>query len=81
MQSYSTIIGVIELRLGGIGYRTTTARYGIGSSTVTLIMERFKESGLTIDALKAMEEDMQTENNDTVFLYVRRRYKCHNRKE
>lgn len=55
MQSYSTIIGVIELRLGGIGYRTTTARYGIGSSTVTLIMERFKESGLTIDALKAME--------------------------
>ena len=55
MQSYSTIIGVIELRLGGIGYRTTTARYGIGSSTVTLIMKRFKESGLTIDALKAME--------------------------
>ena len=29
MQSYSTIIGVIELRLSGIGYRTTKARYVI----------------------------------------------------
>ena len=47
MQSYSTIIGVIELRLSGIGYRTTKARYGIGNSTVTLIMNRFKETGLT----------------------------------
>jgi transposase len=46
MQSYSTIIGVIELRLSGIGYRTTKARYGIGNSTVTLIMNRFKETGL-----------------------------------
>ena len=55
MQSYSTIIGVIELRQCGIGYRTTTKRYGIGSSTVTLIMTRFQELGLTLDELKAME--------------------------
>ena len=55
MQSYSTIIGVIELRLGSIGYRTTKARYGIGNSTVTLIMNRFKETGFTIDDLKTME--------------------------
>ena len=41
MQSYSTIIGVIELRQGGIGYRTTQKRYGIGNSTITLIMDRF----------------------------------------
>lgn len=54
MQSYSTIIGVIELRLSGIGYRTTKARYGIGNSTVTLIMNRFKETGLTLDDLKTM---------------------------
>ena len=47
MQSYSTIIGVIELRLSGIGYRTTKARYGIGNSTVTLIM--------TLDFLKTLE--------------------------
>ena len=52
MQSYSTIIGVIELRLSGIGYRTTKARYGIGNSTVTLIMNRFKETGLTLMTLK-----------------------------
>lgn len=55
MQSYSTIIGVIELRLGGIGYRTTKARYGIGNSTITLIMKRFKETGFTLDDLKTME--------------------------
>ena len=55
MQSYSTIIGVIELRLSGIGYRTTKARYGIGNSTVTHIMNRFKETGLTLDDLKTME--------------------------
>lgn len=46
MQKYSTIIGVIELRQSGIGYRTTKKRYNIGNSTVTLIMNRFHELGL-----------------------------------
>jgi hypothetical protein len=55
MQSYSTIIGVIELRFSGIGYRATKSRYGIGNSTVTLIMNRFKETGLTLDDLKTMK--------------------------
>ena len=55
MQSYSTIIGVIELRLGSVGYRTTQRRYGIGSSTVTLIMTRFDELGLSLEELKAMD--------------------------
>ena len=55
MQNYTTIIGVIELRQSGIGYRTTQKRYGIGSSTVTLIMNRFKELGYSIDELKAMD--------------------------
>jgi len=54
MQSYSTIIGVIELRLQGIGYLTTQRRFNIGSSTVTLIMNRFKEIGIPLDDLKAM---------------------------
>ena len=54
MQSYSTIIGVIELRQGGIGYRTTQKRYGIGNSTITLIMDRFTKLGLTLEELKAM---------------------------
>ena len=54
MQKYSTIIGVIELRQSGIGYRTTKKRYNIGNSTVTLIMNRFHELGLSLEELKAM---------------------------
>ena len=52
MQNYSTIIGVIELRQQSVGYATTQKRYGIGSSTVTLIMKRFKELGLTLEELR-----------------------------
>lgn len=55
MQSYSTIIGVIELRQNGVGYRTTQKRYDIGSSTVTLIMKRFQDIGLSLDDLKSMD--------------------------
>ena len=45
MQNYTTIIGIIELRLQKIGYETTQKRYGVGSSTVTLVMKRFRELG------------------------------------
>ena len=55
MQSYTTIIGVIELRLQKQSYGIVQKRFGIGSSTVTLIMKRFKEMGLSIDDLKQME--------------------------
>ena len=55
MQKYSTIIGVITLRLDSESYNTVQKRYSIGSSTVTLIMNRFKESGLSLDDLKRME--------------------------
>lgn len=55
MQKYSTIIGVIELRSQKIGYATTQRRYRIGSSTVTLIMKRFREIGETLEELKAMD--------------------------
>lgn len=54
MQSYSTIIGVIGLRQDGIGYRTITKRYNIGNSTVTLIMDRFKQLGLSLEDIKVM---------------------------
>ena len=54
MQKYATIIGVIELRLQKVGYATTQKRYGIGSSTVTLIIKRFRELGLSLEELKAM---------------------------
>ena len=55
MQSYTTIIDVVELRLQKQSYTTVQKRYSIGSSTVTLIMKRFKELGLSLDDLKRME--------------------------
>ena len=55
MQSYTTIIGVVELRLQKQSYTTVQKRYSIGSSTVTLIMKRFKELGLSLDDLKRTE--------------------------
>ena len=54
MQNYSTIIGVIGLRLNSISYEAVQKRYGVGSSTVTLIMKRYRELGLSLDDLKAM---------------------------
>jgi transposase len=55
MQDYSTIIGVIGMRHNNIRYDIVQKRYGIGSSTVTLIMKRFESSGLSLDDLKSME--------------------------
>ncbi len=54
MQTYTTIVGVIELRMQKVGYATTQERYGIGSSTVTLIIKRFKELGIPLEELEAM---------------------------
>ena len=54
MQNYFTIIGVIELRQDGIGYRTISSRYKIGSSVITLIMTRFRELGFTLEQLRIM---------------------------
>ena len=53
MQNYTTIIGIIELRLQKVGYETTQKRYGVGSSTVTLVMKRFRELGVPLEELKA----------------------------
>ena len=52
MQPYTTIVGVIELRLADQSYDVVQKRYHIGSSTVTLIMKRFKQLGLSLDDLK-----------------------------
>ncbi len=54
MQSYSTIIGVIELRQRQISYSTIGKRYRIGNSTITLIMRRFEGVGKSLDELKSM---------------------------
>ncbi|MDO4650622.1 MAG: transposase [Eubacteriales bacterium] len=57
MQDYTTIIGTIEMRQRGISYGDCRARYGIGTSTITLIMNRFKESGKDLDSLKQMSSE------------------------
>jgi len=54
MQDYNTILGVIQMRLVGCSYDIIERRYKIGSSTVTLIMQRFKACGQTYEQLKAM---------------------------
>ena len=54
MQNYSTIIGVIELRQNGCGYRTIRSRYSIGGSAVELILTRYQEIGIPLNELKTM---------------------------
>ena len=54
MHDYTTIIGVIELRLHKISYDNIQKRYRIGRSGISLIMERYRDSGLSLDDLKQM---------------------------
>ncbi len=54
MHDYTTIIGVIELRLHKISYDNVQKRYRIGRSGISLIMERYRDSGLSLDDLKQM---------------------------
>ncbi len=55
MQDYNTIMGVIQMRLNGCSYNAVQSRYHIGSSTVTLIMNRFKESSIPVERLRQMD--------------------------
>lgn len=55
MQDYRTIVGVIDLRTRGHSYREVQARYGIGSGTVTSLMEKYAACGRTLGELRAME--------------------------
>ena len=52
MQNYTTIIGIIDMRQRGISFDDCRSRYGVGCSTITLIMNRFAESGKQCFALK-----------------------------
>ena len=54
MQDYTTIIGVIDMRERGISTNDVRSRYGIGNSTLTLIMSRFRDCGKDINTLKQM---------------------------
>ena len=54
MHDYNTILGVIELRLSKVSYDTIQKRYRIGRSGIALIMNRYKDSGLSLDDLRQM---------------------------
>ena len=54
MQDYNTIIGAIQMRLNKCPTRSVMDRFQIGSSTLNLIMSRYKALELTIDELEAM---------------------------
>ncbi|MEI3338566.1 MAG: hypothetical protein V8R80_00265 [Eubacterium sp.] len=54
MHDYNTILGVIELRLNKVSYDTVQKRYRIGRSGITLIMNRYRDSGLSLDGRKQM---------------------------
>ena len=54
MQDYNTIIGAIQMRLNKCPTRSVMDRFRIGSSTLNLIMSRYKVLELTIDELEAM---------------------------
>jgi len=54
MQNCTTILGIIDMRQRGISYDDCRSRYKVGCNTITLIMNRFKESGKDLDTLKQM---------------------------
>lgn len=55
MQDYTTIIGIIRLREQNVSYRECQSRYRVGNSTITLIMNRYKEIGLPLKELEQMK--------------------------
>lgn len=57
MKDYNTILGIIDMRQRSISYDDCRARYQCGCNAITLIMKRFKESGLDLNTLKQMEPD------------------------
>lgn len=54
MHGYNTILGFIELRLSKVSYDSVQKRYRIGRSGIALIMNRYKDSGLSLDDLRQM---------------------------
>ena len=54
MQNSTTILGIVEMRLWGISYDDCRSRYGVGNSTVNLIMSRYWAKGIPLEVLKQM---------------------------
>lgn len=57
MQSYTVIIGVLEMREKYFSYRDIRSRYGIGQGTVKLIIDRANEIGLPLADIRQMEPE------------------------
>lgn len=57
MQSYTVIIGVLEMRKKHFSYRDIRSRYGIGQGTVKLIIDRANELGLPLVDIRQMEPE------------------------
>ena len=55
MQTYNTIIGVIQMRQNECSIRVIRERYHIGNGTVQLILNRFNASGFSLEQLKTLE--------------------------
>lgn len=54
MQSYNVIVGVVDMKLKGFSYEDIRMRHKVGSSTITLIMNRFYDVEKSIDELKSL---------------------------
>ena len=68
MHNYNTIIGVIGLRNNKVSYPTIRQRYGIGNSGIDLIMNRYKESGLSWEDFLKLEPSQADKDREQVAL-------------
>ena len=73
MHDYNTILGVIELRLSKVSYDSVQKRYRIGRSGIALIMNRYKDSGLSLDDLRQMPASKVV---DLIYPKENLRHKC-----
>ena len=67
-QNSTTSLGIIDMRLKNISYDDCCNHYGVGNSTVNLIMSRYDEKGIPLDILK----QMRSEEVDAIF-YLHRK--------
>ena len=70
MHDYNTILGVIELRLSKVSYDSVQKRYRIGRSGIALIMNRYKDSGLSLDDLRQMPASTKNEIKSIKTFYL-----------
>lgn len=54
MQNYTTIIGAIQMHLNNCPTKSVIDWYNIGSGTLSLIMSRYKASGIPVEELRMM---------------------------